>query len=75
LKPNEQQILPSKDNKHQRVVDDILYRTAEDNYEVYGSVYNARLGRKKTMEKIMQRMYRPILREAIVEAVKTCHAC
>jgi hypothetical protein len=38
--------------------------------QVHGSVYNAHLGRKKTMVKIMKRMYRPKLREEIVEAVK-----
>jgi len=43
--------------------------------QIHSSVYNAHLGRKKTMEKIIQRMYRPFLKEDIIKIVKSCDMC
>jgi hypothetical protein len=39
------------------------------------SVYNAHLGRKKTMAKIIERMYRPNLKADVIQVVKTCDTC
>jgi hypothetical protein len=37
--------------------------------QIHTSVYNAHLGRKKTMHKIIERMYRPKLKEEIINIV------
>jgi len=42
---------------------------------VHSSVFNAHLGRNKTTAKIMERFYRPFLRQQIKKAVKECEIC
>jgi hypothetical protein len=43
--------------------------------QIHSSIYNAHLGRKKTMQKIIERMYRPKLKEKVIEVIKTCDKC
>jgi hypothetical protein len=43
--------------------------------QIHTSVYNAHLGRKKTMQKIIERLYRPQFKEEIINVVRTCDIC
>jgi hypothetical protein len=43
--------------------------------QIHSSIYNAHLGRKKTVAKITERMYRPFLKNDIINVVKTCDTC
>ena len=43
--------------------------------QIHTSIYNAHLGRKKTMQKITERMYRPQLKHEIINVVRTCDIC
>jgi hypothetical protein len=40
--------------------------------QIHSSIYNAHLGGKKTLAKITERMYRPFLKDDIINVVKTC---
>ncbi|RNA42826.1 Retrovirus-related Pol poly from transposon [Brachionus plicatilis] len=42
---------------------------------VHSSIFNAHLGRNKTTAKIMERFYRPFLRQEIKKLVKECEVC
>ena len=43
--------------------------------QIHSSVYNAHLGRKKTAQRIVSRMYRPDLKDDIRRIIQTCDIC
>jgi hypothetical protein len=43
--------------------------------QIHDSTYGGHLGRKKTREKVLNRFYRPFLRDEIKNFVKTCLSC
>jgi acetoin utilization deacetylase AcuC-like enzyme len=43
--------------------------------KIHSSTYGAHLGRKKTCNKVIERMYRPDLKNEVIEIVKTCDVC
>jgi len=43
--------------------------------KIHSSIYGAHLGRKKTCNKVIERMYRPGLKNEVIEIVKTCDVC
>jgi hypothetical protein len=43
--------------------------------KILSSIYGVHLGRKKTCNKVIERMYRPGLKNEVIEIVKTCDVC
>jgi hypothetical protein len=43
--------------------------------KIHSLIYGAHLGRKKTCNKVIERMYRPGLKNEVIEIVKTCDVC
>jgi hypothetical protein len=43
--------------------------------KIHSVIYGAHLGRKKTCNKVIERMFRPGLKNEVIEIEKTCDVC
>ena len=43
--------------------------------QIHSSIFNAHLGKSKTTSKIIERFYRPFLKDEIKNCIKSCDIC